>query len=148
MKRVVMKRSLLLGAVLGLVACGSDKLNTAFAGLWTGAATLTMGTYSSTDPSVEVSITLPSESTLTIAPVCPENTGSITASGNGDSASWNGTVTCQPVAIGSCASVTVTLTSGTGTLSSDGKTLTAKASGTATGCSQSLPFAWQFVGTK
>ncbi|HUM10588.1 MAG TPA: hypothetical protein VLT82_06530 [Myxococcaceae bacterium] len=143
-----MRRSLLLVVAVGLVACGSDKLNPAFAGLWNGAATLTMGTFSSTDDNVQVTIILPSESTLTIAPVCPENTGSITASGNGDSASWAGTVACQPVAIASCAAVTVTLTSGTGTLSSDGKTLTAKASGTAAGCSQSQPFAWQFVGTK
>jgi hypothetical protein len=142
-----MKRHLLVVVALGLSACGSDKLNPAFAGLWNGAATLTMGTYSATGI-VQLAITLPSENSLTIAPVCLDSTGSITATGNGDSASWNGTLACQPVGIGQCASVTVTLQSGTGTLSSDGKTLTAQASGTAVGCSTTSPFSWQFVGTK
>jgi len=142
-----MKRHLLVVVALGLAACGSDKLNPAFAGLWSGVVTLTMGTYSSMGI-VQLAITLPSENTLTIAPVCFDATGSITATGNGDSASWNGTLACQPVAIGQCASVTLTLQSGTGTLSSDGKTLTAQASGTAAGCSTTSPFTWQFVGMK
>jgi len=143
-----MKRALLIIPLLATVACGSDKLDPAFAGLWTGAATLTLGSSSATDDTVQVSITLPSETSITISPVCPENTGTITATGKGESFSWTGTTTCPAAAIGSCASMVVTLQSGTATLSSDLKTLSASASGTATGCSQTSPFGWQFVGTK
>ena len=140
-----MRRALLL---LAVTACGSDKLDPAFAGLWTGSATMTMGTSSFTQNDVQVSIALPNETSLTISPVCPGNTGIITATGKGDSISWSGSVTCPAVALTSCSSVVVTLQSGTATLSSDGKTLTAAASGTATGCSQTNAFSWQFVGTK
>ncbi len=142
-----MRRLLVVAVALGLAGCGSDKLNAAFSGLWTGPATLTMGSFDSTE-TVQITITLPTETTLTISPVCPGNAGSITAGGSGNSASWSGTQVCPPFAVGSCASVTVTLTSGTASLSSDGKTLTAQASGTASGCSTSANFSWSFSGVK
>ena len=142
-----MRRCLLVVITLGLAGCGSEKLNAAFSGLWTGPATLTMGSYTATE-TVQLTITLPSETTLTIAPVCPGNVGSITATGSGNSASWSGSQVCPAFAIGSCASVTVTLTSGTGSLSSDGKTLSAQESGTASGCSTNVNFSWSFSGVK
>jgi len=143
-----MRRALLSTLLLAVIGCGSDKLDPAFAGLWKGAATLTIGGSSVTDDTVQVSISLPSETSITIAPVCPENAGSITATGKGDSVSWTGTTTCPAAAVGSCASVVVTLQSGTASLSSNLTTLSASAAGTATGCSQTNPFGWQFVGTK
>lgn len=145
-----MRRRLFIILALGLSACGSDKLNAAFAGLWKGPATLTWGSYLPiTDDSVQVTVTLPSDTTATLAPVCPDSKGSLTGSGSGDSVSWSGNLVCDPASAGGlCASVVVTLTSGKATLSSDAKTLTATASGTATGCSQTQPFSWTFVGTK
>ena len=146
-----MRRILWVVVTVALAGCGSDKLNTAFAGIWTGPATLTMGAtmgaYTATE-NVQLTATLPSETTLTISPVCPGNTGSLTATGSGDSASWTGTVTCPPFAVGPCASVTVTLNNGTGSLSSDGKTLTLRATGTASGCSTTASFSWDFSGVK
>jgi hypothetical protein len=142
-----MRRILLVVAALGLASCGSDKLNPAFAGNWIGAVTLTMGGDSFTVTAV-LTLSLPSENTLTIDPVCLGSTGILTASGDGDTASWSGTFACPPVAFPSCDAVTVTLNSGTGTLSSDGKTLTVQASGTASGCSTASPFSERFVGMK
>jgi hypothetical protein len=92
------RRFLLVVIALGLAGCGSDKLNAAFGGLWTGPVTLTMGSFTSTE-TVQITITLPTETTLTISPVCPGNAGSITASGSGNSASWSGSQVCPAFAI-------------------------------------------------
>lgn len=79
----------------------------------------------------------------------PGNKGSLTGNGSGNSASWSGNLVCDPAPAGALwASVVVTLTRGEVTLGSDESTLTATASGTATGCSQTGPFSWSFTGTK
>lgn len=142
-----MRRTFLAVVALGLAGCGSDKLNPAFVGVWTGPVVLTMGTGTYTG-TVRLSVTLPSETTATLSPVCLDSTGSITATGSGDSASWAGTMVCPPVGIGQCAAVTLTLTSGKASLSSDGKTLSGQAFGTASGCSTNTNFSWTFTGVK
>ena len=146
-----MRRFTFIYLLIALAGCGSDnasKLNASFAGQWNGPATANWGGTPVTDPAVQVTLMLASDTTVTIAPVCPENQGSLTGSGSGNNASWTGSYVCPAVAVGQCASVVVTLTGGQVTLSSDARSLTATASGTAAGCSQTGAFSWSFSGTK
>ena len=85
---------------------------------------------------------------LTAMDLCPDNSGTITASGNANTATWTGTLVCPAHMIGGC-SIAYTFTSATATLSSDGTTLTALGSGTYTGCGGAGgSFTYTFSGTK
>jgi hypothetical protein len=81
-------------------------------------------------------------SSAQISQVCPDNTGSLTATGSGDSASWSGTLVCPPVLFGSCSSVAMTYMSASVELNlpsdpGDVLTLGFSAGGTAAGCDRS-----------
>jgi hypothetical protein len=91
-------------------------------------------------------ISLPTESTLQLSPVCIDGTGSITVSGSGDSISWSGTLICPGLGEG----CTATYSNAAATLSPDGKTLQGTLSGTLSeACGfQTRDFSVSFTGTK
>ncbi len=126
-------------------------LNTAFNGEWRGTTTLKNGegrTYiTSTDTPQVVEV---QGSKGTLKGVCFDGTGNITATGSGNTAEWGGTLYCQPVSFGTAyTNVTITLTSAKASLSNDGRTMTAEATGTATGfSSQTETIYLYFKGTK
>jgi hypothetical protein len=130
-----------------------ENLNPAFAGTWTGTSTIknanTLTLYisaSNTQQIVEVS-----GQNGTMKSICFDGKGSITATGTGNSAQWNGpALSCLPVNFGTAfGEVAITLTAASATLSDDNKTLTARAHGTATGLSSTTQdIIFEFTGTK
>jgi hypothetical protein len=141
-----MRKAMML-AFLALCACGSSNsntLNAAFGKTWTGTTTLTVPGQNPSNSAGQLTVTV-SGNNATVTNICPDGSGSVTATGSGDSASWSGSLNCTLQA--NCGTVTLTYKSATLSLSSDSKTLTADASGTAAGCNLSTTFAAHFVGT-
>jgi hypothetical protein len=145
---------LIIAAALALAGCGSSTttepltdLNPAFGGTWNGNTLVSaQGLPSSSFPSQLVIVA--SGRTATITKVCPGGTGTVVASGSGNSAAWTGSLACPPVQVSACPAVTATLTSANGSLSADATTLTVQAAGTASGCSATSAVTLSFVGTK
>ncbi len=145
-------RPLFTAFLLAALACGggggssSGSLDPAFAGTWSGTVTLSVSGSPSTSSASQLVVAVSGQS-ATISEVCPEGNGSVTAQGSGDSATWNGNVSCLAIPItGVCASVIITYTSATATLSNG--TLTVQATGKAAGCGASSPVQVSFSGTK
>ena len=138
---------------LSLAACGgsdspSAALNSAFNGSWVGTSTLTAQGYAPLTYQGQTSVAV-SVSTATLSNICPGGGSSITATGSGNTASWTGSVVCPAVnVVGFCSSVVFTATSATMSLSQDGATLTAQASGQGVGCGGTLAVTLSFVGQK
>jgi hypothetical protein len=132
-----------------LLACGggnSGSLNTALNGTWVGPVTLTIAGQSPQaigNGQLAVSV---SGQDATVNQVCLDGSGSFTAHGSGNSASWSGSLPCPPIPFTNCSAVTLTLTSASATL--NGSVLTAQAAGTASGCGQNPGFTITFTGTK
>lgn len=143
---------LVMAAALALTGCGGGpepqpELNPALGGTWTGNTLVSVpGIAASSYPSLlEIAVT---GNTATISRLCPDGSGTVAASGSGNAAAWTGRLTCPPVAIPQCASVTAILSSASGSLSADGATLTALAGGTGSGCGYNLNVTLTFVGTR
>jgi len=147
-------RPLFTAFLLAALACGggggssSGSLDPAFAGTWSGTVTLSVTGSPSTSSASQLVVAVSGQS-ATISEVCPDGkgTGSVTAQGSGDSATWNGNVSCLAIPItGVCASVIITYTSATAMLSNG--TLNVLATGKAAGCGASSPVQVSFSGTK
>lgn len=136
------------------VGGAAANLNPAFAGTWTGLSVLRKAgnngvTYISS-PDTQQFVTV-KDQTATMESVCFDGSGPITAAGAGNSAAWTGSLACPSVSfVGSpYTNVKITLTSAAAILSDDGKTLTAKATGTATGFTAvAEDIVFEFTGTK
>jgi hypothetical protein len=143
-------------AALILAACGDDggaaapapatPLNPAFSGTWTGTTTVSSPGVAPFSYSSSVVIAV-SGQTATVSAICPDGSGSISAQGSGDSAAWQGSFTCPPIALDTCPAVTLTYQNASMTLNANG-TLTASGSGIASGCAITLPVTLTFNGAK
>ena len=110
-------------SVLGLVsvaACGSSTgtIDPGMGGTWVGTSTVAIAGQAApttfTGQQVVVSV---DGGTAQVAGICPSggslSSGTVTATGNEDTASWSASVACPAVTIGSSPSVTITYTAGT-----------------------------------
>jgi len=128
-----------LVAVACAVGCesGPQTLNTALAGKEIVSLQVNyLGLQK--DYQIELTIEVNGNSAQ-VSHVCPNSTGSLTATGYGNSAYWSGTMACPPVVFGNCSSVVMTYTYAGVTFNppsepGDVSTLTFVASGMAAGC--------------
>lgn len=151
-----MRQSIFLGVSVALLcSCGNSSspdggtppLSSGFAGTWKGMYSFALtgpGTYGPSAVTFPVTV---SGNTATVE-VC--RNGNITPSGSGDSASWTGTLACPDTitlsgANYTCASVSLSFTSGTIALSNG--TITVVTNGTVAGCGQSFPNVQTATGT-
>ena len=89
-------RRAILGMVTSLLcACGSGPgapLNSALAGTWTGPVTVNyFGNAASYTGHIVVAV---SGNAASVAGVCPYGSGTLTATGSGNSATWSGELVC------------------------------------------------------
>jgi len=157
MKKVLIRAVLLASSLPLLVAgCGSGSgaplntgLNTGFAGTWTGTTVITLdyseptrgppcngspcGEGAKVDQQIVVVV---NGNSMTVPGICPggaghwsDPTGTITANGSGDSATWSGSYACPAVTfyVGGCSSGVITYSNLTATL--NGAHLTVIATG-------------------
>jgi hypothetical protein len=121
--------------------CGPAPLNMALAGARTGYLVVTYR-YPQRDYQEGYQTQLIVEvdgNSARVSHVCPDSTGSLTATGSGYSASWSGTMACPPVLFSNCSSVVVTYTNATVRFNlpsepQDTSTFDFYATGTAAGC--------------
>ena len=143
-------RKVVLGLVaVSLSACGSSSgsqapLNTAFAGTWAG--TFAFAGSISGSPSGQLTITVNGNS-MQVGYLCPDGTGTVTASGSDNAASWSGSLVCPPTSgFSNCSAAVLTFSSVAPTLS--GTTLNIPAQGNLSGCpSGNGPFTLHFSAT-
>jgi hypothetical protein len=145
-------RKVMLGLVaISLSACGGSSgspgqagLNTAFGGLWVGTFTLAGAITGSATGQLAVSV---SGDSMDVGFLCPDGTGTVTASGSGNSASWSGSLVCPPTSGASnCPAGVFTFSSMASTLS--GTTLNVLAQSNLSGCpSGNGAFTLSFSGT-
>ena len=147
-----------LFSIAFLLACGGGSgggsstttsnppLDSRFNGTWHGTTTLT---FQGNPPSSYSSnlVLAASGQSLTAGSICPDGSGSATATGSGTSAHWEGQFTCPPTPFTNCSSVAFTYTSATFSLNNNG-TLTAQGVGSASGCGLTFPLTTTFTGTK
>jgi hypothetical protein len=136
-------------AVLSVCACGSSTapIDPNMAGSWVGTTTIAITTANSGQGQA-TSAQLPenvvvtvSGNTAEVAGVCPDASGSVSASGAIGSCSWSAAFSCPAISTEGCSAVSSTYTSGTVGCAMmmngggmDVPTLTVNASGTAAGC--------------
>src|SRR5204863_3415910 len=77
--------------------------------------------------------------------VCLDQSGSVTAHGSGNSASWSGSLVCPAVQF-TCGPVVMTFQSASATL--NGSTMNVQGAGNAAGCGLSKGFTISLAGTK
>jgi len=139
-----------------LAACGGGTnngnngggLNPAFAKQWTGASTISGPGLNGTSYAAQITISGVNGNSATVTQVCLDSSGSMTVTGSGNSAVWNGTLDCPPLPqAGANCSLTLTFTSASATLSANGTTLNATGTGTVTGCGLNTTFTNVFQGT-
>jgi hypothetical protein len=145
-----MRRLLVTVAALLLSACGGSssdgaQLDSALTGTWNGQTTVSFPGYAPFYYQSYLHIAVSGQNAVVTA-ICPDGSGSVTATGTGESASWHGSLSCPGVPLGSCPSVSATYTSATATLSNG--TMSAQAVGTATGCGMTSNVTVSFTGTK
>jgi len=140
-----MKKGLGLIFASALACGGGGNLNTAMNGTWAGPATLTISGESpqSFTGSIQVAV---SGDTATFSGICLDGSGSVTAHGSGNSASWSGSFPCPAAPFTGCSSVVLTLQSASATL--NGSTMNAQGGGNAAGCGISKGFTLSIAGTK
>jgi hypothetical protein len=117
------------------------------AGIWEGAFFFrgnVTGTYSG-----EVTVAVEGDS-AEVSDFCPERGETLTATGSGDSAAWQGHLTCPPIPLKGCASAALSYDFATASV--EGGTLTVVATGTVdtpAGCGESSgAFSVTFVAKK
>lgn len=130
---------------------GCPDVTLLYAGWWKGQATLTLQNET---PWVNNAATMTSAvdgTKVTFSPICPFGDGYLTTTTYTDQThvSWRGSVACNPISFtNGCQYVVLTYTDAAFSLSTDGKTLGAAASGTATGCGITKPFTMTFAATR
>ena len=147
-----MVRHVILGLVaVSLSTCGGSSgspgqagLDTAFRGLWVGTFTFDGALTGSAAGQLAFSV---SGNSMQVGYLCPDSSGTVTASGTGDSASWSGSLVCPPTAgASSCPAAVFTFTSMSTTLSA--ATVNVLAQSSLSGCpSGNGPFTLNFSGT-
>ncbi len=142
-----MKRALLVVFAAALTACSSAAtVNTAMAGTWFGTYTVTFAGQSPFSYTGQIIFSVAGDM-LTATDVCPDNSGTLVATGSGNTATWTGTLVCPAHDVGGCPTLAYTFTSATATLDSAGTTMMTQGSGTYTGCSGSSgSFTFTFSG--
>jgi len=129
-------RKVILGLVAVWLSCGSSNssqapLNAAFAGTWAGTITFS-GTITGS-ANAQLIISGVNGNSMQIGPLCPDGTGTVTATGSGNTASWSGSLACAPTSgLSNCPSAVLTFTSLSSALS--GTTLSGTADGNLSGC--------------
>ena len=139
-----------VAAAITLAACGGSDtsgLNPGLAGSWSGNSILGSDSTLIAQWPATVTVTVSGQNGA-MTPICPGGSGTITASGTGNTANWTGTLQCPPFELGSCATAVLTWTTARATLSADGTSLLSYASGQLSGCSQNTPVYLNFVGHK
>jgi hypothetical protein len=145
-----MKQFLMLLLMAVTAACGgssnsSASLDPAFSGTWLGPVVVTAPGQQPLTYTGQVVIAA-AGATATVANICFNNTGSVTIHGSGESASWNGTLTCSPFATTACSAVTETFTSLAATLNNG--LLAGQGAATVSGCGQTYNATFTIAGTK
>lgn len=146
-----MKR-LLSTAVLAALACGDSGgsgggvgLDPNMSGTWAGPTTLSIPGNPPQNYTGQIIIAV-SGTTATFGAFCLDGSGSMTVQGSGDSAYWQGSYTCAPVAFTNCA--TVALTYQQASVIFNNGVLSASGSGTLTGCGFTNTFTLTLTGTR
>jgi hypothetical protein len=145
-------------AVAGCGGGGSNSLNPAMAGTWPGTTTVTLQGASPFIYSSLLTVSV-SGSQGTVSGICYDGSGSMSASGSGDTLLWSGSSTCPPVKFFGCLAVTVTFQSANIHVSSHpydaGHTLTAQGSADVSttgppgsGCGSSEAATFSFTGNR
>jgi hypothetical protein len=127
----------LVSVVAGLHIACSTPLDYGFAGHWFDSTTWasTGGAGGSYKGDLIIAV---SGNTATVAQICLDGTGSVDATGAGDSAAWSGRFACPVIQLSNCGSVVITYTDAMATLTiGTPDSLTFVARGTAAGCSKS-----------
>jgi hypothetical protein len=149
-----MMRHVSLGVVaVALFACGGGSgggggdpggLDTAFRGLWVGTFTFDGALTGSDSGQLAFSV---AGNSAQIGYLCPDGTGTVTATGSGNTANWSGTLACAPTAGSSnCPAAVFTFSSLTSTL--NGASVNVLTQGNLSGCpSGNGPFTLSFTGT-
>jgi hypothetical protein len=131
----MMRRAVLGLVAVSLSACGSSSsgqapLNSAFAGTWAGSFAFTGALTGSASGQLTITV---SGNSMQVGFMCPDGTGTVTASGSGNTASWSGSLVCPPTSgVSNCSAAVFTFTSVAPTLSSN--TLNVLAQGNMSGC--------------
>jgi hypothetical protein len=144
-----MRRVLFVLVQMVCLACGSepdDTLNTAFNGIWEGSTTFVFEGYAPQLWTGVLSIAV-SGNLASVSGVCPDGTsGIVETRGGGDSAEWQGTLSCPSVSAEECSSIVYTYHSAR--LDLDGDAVLIQGAGIVSGCGQSFPFTIIFTGYK
>jgi hypothetical protein len=82
--------------------------STKLAGIWDGTFTFRGGLVGSFSGEVSVAV---EDGSVEVADFCPDRGGTLTARASGHSASWQGEMTCPPIAIHGCAASVIKYTS-------------------------------------
>lgn len=145
-----MRKAVLVAGAALLAACSNspgEPLNTALAGTWSGPVTLTYNSGGDSASYTGHIVVAVSGNSASVADVCPYGSGTLTATGSGNSATWSGNLVCPTLAFpgGGCPSLVFTYQNATGTL--NGTTLTVVFTGTSAGCGNGA-LSLTFVGTQ
>ena len=133
--------------VVTILPASAIPLDPGFARTWTGPLSMNCaGVGTTVYPGGTLPITVSGYELMTRL-ACPDGTRlDVIATGSGSTATWTGTFSCPPTAMGTCSSWVFTRTSVTFTLNGNG-TLTAAGVGTLVGCGTSTSCTTSFPGT-
>jgi len=126
---------------------GITPLDAGFAKTWSGPFSMTCpGAGNTVVPAGTLPITVSGNDLMTRLACTDGTILNVTATGSGSTATWTGTFSCPPTALGTCSTWVFTRTSVTFTLNSNG-TLTASGVGKLVGCGTSVDCTTSFSGT-
>ena len=149
----MMKEAVVACAIAGLIACGGSNGengsgNTDYAmgtdGHFVGSSTLSVDGQTAT-ASGDVHVAYLAKNLVRIHDVCADASGPSASVGPGGSLSIE-PGHCPPGTVGTCSSVTLAVSSGSGSLTTGNMTL--HLVGTFAGCGESYPFTLDFSGTR
>jgi hypothetical protein len=115
-----LRKLLSLLGLVSVLACGSSAptIDPGMAGTWVGTSTASIAGQAPTTFGGQQVVVSVDGGTAQVAGVCPSGAGSsgsgtVTATGDDDSAAWTASVSCPAVSIGSNPPATITYTGGT-----------------------------------
>jgi hypothetical protein len=133
------------GAMLGLAGCGGATLSGGLDGEWTGNAVAAFGAGGSYTYPAALLVGV-SGNTATLRNFCSDGTGSVSATGSDDSASYSGNFTCASIPIADCAAVVFIYTKLSVTLTGT-DSLAFAGTGSAGGCGENTSLVTTLVGS-